>query len=36
MIEEPEAIRKILEAMGLPTEAPVADPPRPPPQAEFE
>ena len=36
MIEEPEAIRKILTAMGLPTDAPVPDPPRPPPQMQFE
>ena len=36
MIEEPEAIRKILKAMGHPIEAPVPDRPRPPPRAEFE
>ena len=36
MIEEPEAIRKVLKAMGLPTEAPVPDPPRPPSHAEFD
>ena len=36
MIEEPEAIRKILTAMGLPAEPPVPDPPRPPPQMQIE
>ena len=36
MVEEPETIRKILGAMGLPTEAPVPDPARPPPQGMFE
>ena len=36
MVEEPEAIRRILKAMGLPTEAPVPDPLPPPAQMEFE
>jgi hypothetical protein len=35
-IDEPETIRKILRAMGLPTEAPRASPARPPPQLRFE
>ncbi len=35
-IDEPEVIRKILRAMGLPAEAPRAEPARPPPQLEFD
>jgi hypothetical protein len=35
-VTEPEAIRKILRAMGLPAEAPRAEPARPPPQLGFD
>jgi hypothetical protein len=35
-IDEPGVIRKILRAMGLPAEAPRAEPARPPRQLRFE
>ena len=35
-ITEPEAVVKILRAMGLPDAAPRAAPARPPPQSAFE
>jgi hypothetical protein len=34
-ITKPEAIRKILDHLGIPSEAPRRSPPRPPPQAEL-
>ena len=34
-ITEPEAIRKILDHLGIPSEAPRRAAARPPPQAEF-
>ncbi len=36
LIEEPEVARKILRAMGLPSEAPRAEPARSPPQLALE
>ena len=35
-ITEPKSVKKVLDHLDLPTEAPPVHPPRPPPQMEME